>query len=163
MPPPATVKPLEISACVLQFGHTMSLFRPKRQKQPATPVGGPACIVRPDTRYRQQWQIRTAVLLAASYGCSLRGGHSSAHSIPPSLFLMKELRPGWVREMGVLNIADQVGWKTRLRVFAVSQSNCWSGAVMRNQFNPLLMRRVFTSAWANRAKLILKQQRLERR
>lgn len=46
--------------------------------------------------------------------------------IPRSFILMKELRPGWVWEMGVLNIADQVRWKRMLRVYAVAQSICWA-------------------------------------
>lgn len=52
------------------------------------------------------------------------------HSLPPSSILMKELRPGWVWEMGVLNIADQVRYNKALRVRTVAQSICWEGPAL---------------------------------
>jgi len=76
-----------------------------------------ACIVKPDIGYRQQqWQIRPYFCLQPAMGVVWKVDTVAHRNIPRSFILMKEVRPGWVWEMGVHNIADQVRWKDALRV-----------------------------------------------
>lgn len=98
------------------FHHTMSPIHSRTRQQPATPVGGPAqsepvsSDQTSDTDNNSD-RSRPHFCLQAAMGVVWKVDTVAHRSIPRSFILMKELRPGWVWEMGVLNIADQVRWK----------------------------------------------------